>query len=80
MKAAKAYDEGFMDDLLVPCAGVYRDNNLRTDIDVAKLADAEERLREVLARHADRRQTPPRSPMARRACCWRPKSGPTGTD
>src|SRR4029450_8238467 len=37
MKAAKAYDEGFMDDLLVPCAGVYRDNNLRTDIDVAKL-------------------------------------------
>jgi acetyl-CoA C-acetyltransferase len=37
MKAAKAYDEGFMDDLIVPCAGVYRDNNLRTDIDVTKL-------------------------------------------
>ena len=36
-KAAKAYDEGFMDDLLVPCAGVFRDNNLRADIDLAKL-------------------------------------------
>jgi acetyl-CoA C-acetyltransferase len=38
MKAAKAYDEGFMDDLLVPCAGVFRDNNIRTDIDIAKLS------------------------------------------
>jgi acetyl-CoA C-acetyltransferase len=37
-KAAKAYDEGFMDDLLVPCAGVYRDNNLRADIDLEKMA------------------------------------------
>jgi acetyl-CoA C-acetyltransferase len=37
LKAAKAYDEGFMDDLLVPCNGVYRDNNLRTDVDIAKL-------------------------------------------
>jgi acetyl-CoA C-acetyltransferase len=37
-KAAKAYDEGFMDDLLVPCAGVYRDNNLRADINLAKMA------------------------------------------
>lgn len=36
-KAAKAYDEGFMDELLVPCAGIYRDNNLREDIDLAKL-------------------------------------------
>ena len=37
LKAAKAYEEGFMDDLLVPCNGVYRDNNLRTDIDMSKL-------------------------------------------
>ncbi len=36
-KAAKAYDEGFMDDLLVPTAGVFRDNNLRADIDLAKI-------------------------------------------
>lgn len=37
-KAAAAYREGFMDDLLVPTAGVFRDNNLRDDIDLAKLA------------------------------------------
>ncbi len=37
VKAAKAYDEGFMDDLIVPCAGVFRDNNLRADTDIAKL-------------------------------------------
>ena len=36
-KAAKAYDEGFFDDLIVPTAGVYRDNNLRTDIDLGKI-------------------------------------------
>jgi acetyl-CoA C-acetyltransferase len=36
-KAAKAYDEGFLDDLLVPCAGVYRDNNVRADIELEKL-------------------------------------------
>jgi acetyl-CoA C-acetyltransferase len=37
-KAAAAYREGFMDDLLVPCAGVFRDNNLREDIELDKLA------------------------------------------
>ena len=36
-KAAQAYDEGFLDDLLVPCAGVFRDNNLRADIDLEKI-------------------------------------------
>jgi acetyl-CoA C-acetyltransferase len=38
-KAARAYDEGFMDDLVVPCAGVYRDNNLREDISLEKMAE-----------------------------------------
>ncbi len=38
-KAAAAYDEGFMNDLVVPCAGVYRDNNIREDISVAKMAE-----------------------------------------
>ena len=38
-RAAAAYDEGFMDDLIVPCAGVYRDNNLREDIDLTKMGD-----------------------------------------
>lgn len=37
-RAAAAYEEGFLDDLLVPCAGVFRDNNLRADMDLAKLA------------------------------------------
>lgn len=37
-KAAKAYEEGWMDDLIVPCAGVYRDNNLREDITLEKMA------------------------------------------
>jgi acetyl-CoA C-acetyltransferase len=37
-KAAEAYRSGFMDDLVVPCAGVFRDNNLREDISLDKLA------------------------------------------
>lgn len=37
-KAAAAYASGFMDDLVVPCAGVYRDNNMRPDISTQKLA------------------------------------------
>lgn len=38
-KAAAAYDEGFMDDLVVPCAGVFRDNNIREDISLERLAE-----------------------------------------
>jgi acetyl-CoA C-acetyltransferase len=37
-KGAAAYASGFMDDLVVPCAGVYRDNNMRPDISTEKLA------------------------------------------
>jgi len=37
MKAATAYDDGYMDDLLVPCAGVFRDNNLRADMNLEKI-------------------------------------------
>ena len=36
-KAAEAYGSGYMDDLIVPCAGVYRDNNMREDISLEKL-------------------------------------------
>ena len=32
-KAAEAYRSGYMDDLVVPFAGVFRDNNLREDIE-----------------------------------------------
>ncbi len=37
-KAAEAYASGYMDDLIVPCAGVFRDNNVREDASVEKLA------------------------------------------
>ncbi len=37
-KATEAYASGYMDDLIVPCAGVFRDNNLREDISLEKLA------------------------------------------
>jgi acetyl-CoA C-acetyltransferase len=36
--AAKAYDEGFHDDLLVQCAGIVRDNNVRADTTLEKMA------------------------------------------
>ncbi|MGH8693845.1 MAG: acetyl-CoA C-acetyltransferase, partial [Burkholderiales bacterium] len=36
--AAKGYDEGFFDDLVVPFHGVKRDNNLRADTTLEKLA------------------------------------------
>lgn len=36
--AAAAYDSGFMDALLTPCAGVLRDNNLRADSTLEALA------------------------------------------
>jgi acetyl-CoA C-acetyltransferase len=38
-KAAAAYDQGFMDDLVVPCAGIFRDNNIREDISLEKMAE-----------------------------------------
>ncbi|MGA7323343.1 MAG: acetyl-CoA C-acetyltransferase [Rhodomicrobium sp.] len=37
-KAAAAYDSGFLDNLLVPTSGVFRDNNLRADISLDKIA------------------------------------------
>ncbi|MET3924017.1 acetyl-CoA C-acetyltransferase [Devosia sp. 2618] len=36
--AAKAYDEGFHDDLLVQCAGLVRDNNVRADSNLEKMS------------------------------------------
>ncbi|HET8882641.1 MAG TPA: acetyl-CoA C-acetyltransferase [Solimonas sp.] len=37
-KAAAAYEAGFFDDLIVPFAGLERDNNLRPDLTLEKLA------------------------------------------
>jgi len=36
--AAAAYDEGFHDDLVVPFAGVLKDNNIRADTSLEKMA------------------------------------------
>ncbi len=36
--AAAAYDEGFHDDLIVPCAGIVKDNNVRADTSLEKMA------------------------------------------
>jgi acetyl-CoA C-acetyltransferase len=36
--AAAAYDAGFHDDLIVPCAGIYKDNNIRPDTSLEKMA------------------------------------------
>jgi acetyl-CoA C-acetyltransferase len=38
MKAAKAYDEGFYEDLVVPFRGIREDNNIRRDTSFEKLA------------------------------------------
>ncbi|MEM1263658.1 MAG: acetyl-CoA C-acetyltransferase [Pseudomonadota bacterium] len=38
MKAAKAYENGFFEDLVMPYRGLARDNNLRPDTSLAKLA------------------------------------------
>jgi acetyl-CoA C-acetyltransferase len=37
-KAAEAYRSGYFDDLVVPFAGVFRDNNLREDVSLDRLA------------------------------------------
>jgi acetyl-CoA C-acetyltransferase len=37
-KGAEAYRSGYMDDLIFPTAGVFRDNNLREDMSLDKLA------------------------------------------
>ena len=37
-KAAEAYASGWQDDLVMPYAGVFRDNNMREDINLEKLA------------------------------------------
>jgi len=38
LNAAAAYNDGFFDDLLVPCEGVVRDNNMRPDSSLEALA------------------------------------------
>lgn len=47
-KAARAWDEGFYGDLVTPCNSAERDNNIRADTDLDKLA----RLKPVFDRKA----------------------------
>ena len=75
-KAAEAYRSGYMDDLVVPFAGVFRDNNLREDISLEKIAHAQDRLRQVRARHADRRQLDAADRRRRRRAAGVARSGP----
>ncbi|WP_127142547.1 acetyl-CoA C-acetyltransferase [Pelagibacterium montanilacus] len=37
--ASEAYDSGFHDDLVVPCAGILKDNNIRPDTTLEKMAE-----------------------------------------
>ena len=48
-KAARAYDSGFFDPLITPWAGIMRDNNLRPDSTMEKLAG----LRTAFSKTAD---------------------------
>ncbi|MDH4981806.1 acetyl-CoA C-acetyltransferase [Hyphomicrobium sp. D-2] len=38
LKAAEAYRSGYMDDIVTPFAGVFRDNNIRADASIDKLS------------------------------------------
>ncbi len=49
LKAAAAYEEGFFDPLITPWGGVARDNNMRADTSVEKLAG----LRTVFSKRDD---------------------------
>ena len=53
VKAAKAFDEGFYDDLVVPYKGAEEDNNIRRDTSYDKLAA----LQPVFARDAEATMT-----------------------
>jgi len=48
-KAARAYDEGWFDELVMPWGGVSRDNNIRADSSMEKLGS----LRTVFSKDAD---------------------------
>ncbi len=73
-KAAEAYRSGFMDDLVVPCAGVYRDNNLREDISIDKLATLKNAFEKSERGTMTAANSTPLTDGAA-ACCWRRKIG-----
>ena len=66
---AAAYDRGFFDDLLTPYLGLTRDQNLRPDSTLEKLAQLKPVFGKGRGRHDDGRQLARRSPTAPRPCC-----------
>jgi acetyl-CoA C-acetyltransferase len=48
VNAARAYAEGFHDDLVVPCAGIIEDNNIRADVSIEKMGE----LKPAFDRHS----------------------------
>ncbi len=58
-KLAAAYERGFFNDLIAPFRGVERDNILRPDTSLEKLATLKPAFDKVSGRHAHRRQLHP---------------------
>ncbi len=74
-KMAKAYERGFFNDMITPYLGLERDNNLRTDTNMEKLA----RLRPAFDKTEGTLTAGNSSPLTDGASCilWPPKSGPS---
>ena len=75
-KMAAAYDSSFFDDLIPPFGGLVRDQNLRGDSTAEKLAKLKPVFGVSLGDATTAGATPPRSPTARRQCCWHRRVGP----
>jgi acetyl-CoA acetyltransferase len=75
VKAAKAYEEGFYDDLVVAYLGLKQDNNVRADTSMEQAREAEAGVRHVAARHADRRQLDAADRRRLGRCCSRARTG-----
>ena len=64
-KLAAAYERGFFDDLVVSFRGVSRDNNLRPDTSIEKLATLKPAFDKTSGRGTLTAGNSTRSPMAR---------------
>ena len=73
---AAAYDAGFLDDQVTPYRGLERDQNLRPDTSVEKLATPQAGLRQGRGRHDDRRQLHPADRRRLDRAARRPRTGP----
>ena len=74
-RAAAAYERGFFDDLVTPYLGLERDQNLRPDSTVEKLAKLKPVFGNGDGRDDDGRQLDAAHRRRRRPCCWRATSG-----